>query len=55
MPGSLDPADPAAADPAAVSSRCVASIPFAGNPVVVAVTDTYNNLVFMTLNLAPPM
>jgi hypothetical protein len=42
--------------PAAVSSRCVASIPFAGNPVAVSVTDTFNNLIYVfPLNLTPPM
>lgn len=51
----LDPTDPAVADPAAVSSRCVAGIPFTGNPVVVSITDTYNDLVYMTLNVSPPM
>lgn len=51
----LDPTDPAAADPAAITSRCVASIPFAGNPVAISITDTYNNLVFVQTNLSPPM
>ena len=51
----LDPTDPAAADPNAVTSRCVASVPFAGNPVVISILDTYNNLVYLTLNLTPPM
>ena len=51
----LDPNDPAVADPAAVSSRCVAGIPFTGNPVVISITDTYNDLVYMTLNVTPPM
>jgi hypothetical protein len=55
MHTALDPDDPAAADPAAVTSRCVASIPFAGNPVVFSVLDTYNNLLYQTLNLVPPM
>jgi hypothetical protein len=51
----LDPTDPATADPTAVTSRCVATIPFAGNPVVISISDTYNNLVYMTTNLTPPM
>jgi len=51
----LDPTDPAAADPAAITSRCVASIPFAGNPVVISITDTYNNLVYVKTNLSPPL
>jgi hypothetical protein len=51
----LDPTDPAAADPTAVTSRCVASIPFSGNPVIISILDTYNNLVYLTMNLSPPM
>jgi hypothetical protein len=51
----LDPTDPATADPTAVTSRCVATIPFAGNPVVISTSDTYNNLVYVTTNLTPPM
>ena len=52
----LDPTDPAVADPAAVSSRCAASIPFTGNPVAISITDTFNNLIYaFPLNLTPPM
>jgi hypothetical protein len=51
----LDPTDPATADPTAVTSRCVATIPFAGNPVVISILDIYNDSVFLTMNLAPPM
>jgi hypothetical protein len=51
----LDPTDPAVNDPAAVTSRCVVSIPFTGNPVVISITDTYNGLVYVQTNLSPPM
>jgi hypothetical protein len=51
----LDPTDPAAADPAAITSRCVVSIPFIGNPVVISITDTYNNLVYVQMNLSPSL
>nr|WP_294513142.1 hypothetical protein [uncultured Rhodopila sp.] len=51
----LDPTDPALGDPNAVSSRCVASIPFAGNPVVISISDTFNNLVYTTMTLTPPV
>ena len=48
------PPDPTV-DPNAVTSHCVASIPFAGNPMVISSTDTFNGLVYMTTTLTPPI